>query len=95
MPRTIRYLEERRANERRFTGAIETHPSRLHVVWGPEDPIAVRAMPEHLLTVRPDATLRWIEGTGHYPQLEDPAAYVAAVEDALDDEHRDGQTDRK
>src|SRR4029077_7505722 len=33
MPRLIRYIEERRANERRFTGAIETHPSPLHIVW--------------------------------------------------------------
>lgn len=84
MPRTIRYIEERRANERRFTGAIESHPSPLHVVWGPEDPIAVRAMPERLLAVRTDASLRWIEGSGHYPQLEDPEAYVDAVLAALD-----------
>lgn len=84
MPRTIRYIEERRVNERRFTGAIETHPSPLHVVWGPEDPIAVRSMPEQLRAVRPDATLRWIDGAGHYPQLEDPDAYVAAVLAAID-----------
>ena len=29
LPRTIRYIEDRRAEERRFTGAIETHPSPL------------------------------------------------------------------
>ena len=38
LPRLIRYIEERRANERRFTGAIETDPSPLHVVWGLDDP---------------------------------------------------------
>ena len=27
LPRLIRYIEERRANERRFTGAIEADPS--------------------------------------------------------------------
>lgn len=84
MPRLVRYIEERRTTERRYTGAIETHPSPLHVVWGPEDPIAVREMAEHLVSVRPDATLTWLEGSGHYPQLEDPDGYAAAVLHALD-----------
>jgi pimeloyl-ACP methyl ester carboxylesterase len=83
LPRTIRYIEERRANERRFTGAIEDHPSPLHVVWGPEDPIAVAAMADQLVAARPDATLTWIHGAGHYPQVEAPAAWLAAVEAAL------------
>jgi pimeloyl-ACP methyl ester carboxylesterase len=86
LARTIRYIEERRAHERRFTGAIESHPSPLHVVWGPADPIAVSAMAERLVAVRPDATLQWIDGAGHYPQLEAPDAYVAAVLRALDGE---------
>lgn len=83
LPRTIRYIEERRANEERFTGAIETHPSPLSVIWGPEDPIAVAAMTDRLLDARPDARRIWIDGAGHYPQNEDPAAYLAAVLDAL------------
>lgn len=83
LPRTIRYIEERRSNERRFTGAIETHPSPLHVLWGPEDPIAVPSMTDRLLEARPDATRTWIDGAGHYPQNEDPAAYLAALEQAL------------
>jgi pimeloyl-ACP methyl ester carboxylesterase len=88
LPRTIRYIEERRANERRFTGAIESHPSPLHVVWGPEDPIAVPAMAERLVEARSatgsDTSLTWIEGAGHYPQVEAPEAFVAAVDAALD-----------
>lgn len=79
LPRTIRYIEERRANERRFTGAIEAHPSPLHVAWGPEDPIAVAAMAERLVAARPDATLAWLDGAGHYPMVEDPERYLAAV----------------
>lgn len=83
LARTIRYIEERRANERRFTGAIESHPSPLGIVWGPEDPIAVAAMAEHLGSVRPDATVTWIDGAGHYPQIEEPDAYLAAIETRL------------
>lgn len=83
LARTIRYIEERRANERRFTGAIESHPSPLGIVWGPEDPIAVPAMAEKLRGVRPEAPLHWVEGSGHYPQLEDPEAYLAAVTSVL------------
>lgn len=83
LPRTIRYIEERRANERRFTGAIESHPSPLHVVWGPLDPIAVAPMAERLVEARPDATLTWIDGAGHYPQVEAPEAFLAAVDAAL------------
>lgn len=84
LPRTIRYIEERRANEERFTGAIERHPAPLHVLWGPLDPIAVAAMTDRLLAARPDATRTWIDGAGHYPQNEAPDAYVAAVIAALD-----------
>jgi pimeloyl-ACP methyl ester carboxylesterase len=83
LPRTIRYIEERRANEARFTGAIERHPAPLHVVWGPLDPIAVAAMPEQLVGRRTDATLTWIDGAGHYPQIEAPDAWLDAVETAL------------
>jgi pimeloyl-ACP methyl ester carboxylesterase len=32
LPRLIRYIEERRQNQRRFTGAIESDPSPLHLV---------------------------------------------------------------
>ena len=38
LPRLIRYIEERRRNESRFTGAIEDHPSPLAGVWGRTTP---------------------------------------------------------
>ena len=83
LARTIRYIEERRAHERRFTGAIETHPAPLTIIWGPEDPIAVAGMAERLHEGRPDAALRWIAGAGHYPQIENPDTYLIEVESAL------------
>lgn len=83
LARIIRYIEERRLHERRYTGAIESHPSPLHIIWGSEDPIAIAAMAVKLHEARPDSTLTWIEGTGHYPQLEAPGPFVDAVAAAL------------
>ncbi len=48
LPRTIRYIEERRANQERFTGAIESDPSPLVIIWGQDDPIAVVDMAYNL-----------------------------------------------
>lgn len=79
LPRTIRYIEDRRAEEARFTGAIERHPSPLGVVWGALDPVAVVAMTTRLLAARPDTTLVVLDDVGHYPMLEAPARFSAAV----------------
>ncbi|HTU37868.1 MAG TPA: alpha/beta hydrolase [Acidimicrobiales bacterium] len=79
LPRLIRYIEERRANERRFTGAIESDPSPLHVVWGLDDPIAVPSMVDTLLAARPDATAQRLDGVGHYPMVEAPQRFLDAV----------------
>lgn len=84
LPRTIRYIEDRRAEERRFTGAIEDHPSPLGIVWGDLDPVAVHAMARRLADARPDAPLITLEGVGHYPMLEAPRRFAAAVLGLLD-----------
>lgn len=78
LPRTIRYIEDRRAREARYTGAIEQHPSPLHVVWGREDPVAVYPMTERLLEARTDATLVTLDGVAHWPMIEDPDAFASA-----------------
>jgi pimeloyl-ACP methyl ester carboxylesterase len=79
LTRTIRYQEDRTADESRFTGAIETHPSPLSIVWGALDPIAVLPMTARLLEARPDAALTVLDGIGHYPMIEDPERFGAAV----------------
>ena len=83
LARTIRYIEERRRNQDRYTGAIETHPSPLGIVWGTEDPIAVRAMASRLAEARADASLVWLDGIGHYPMIEAPEDFLAAVRRTL------------
>ncbi len=79
LPRLIRYIEDRRAREARYTGAIEDHPSALTIVWGDRDPIAVVAMAHRLAERRPDATLHLLDGVGHYPMLEAPGRFTEAV----------------
>jgi pimeloyl-ACP methyl ester carboxylesterase len=84
LPRLVRYIEERRRREGRFTGAIERHFSPVTVVWGTDDPIAVAAMASRFHAVRPDARLTWLDGVGHYPMLEDPDRFADAVLDGLE-----------
>ncbi|HUR78367.1 MAG TPA: alpha/beta hydrolase [Acidimicrobiales bacterium] len=79
LARTIRYIEDRRAEEARFTGAIETHPSPLGVVWGALDPVAVYPMTDKLLAARPDARRITLDDVGHFPMLEDAARTADAI----------------
>ena len=83
LPRTIRYIEERRRNEARFTGAIEDHPSPLQVVWGADDPIAVLPMVARLEEARPDASVEILDGVGHFPMIEAPERFLAGVQHGL------------
>jgi pimeloyl-ACP methyl ester carboxylesterase len=83
LPRIIRYIEERRVHEGRWTGAIESHPARLNVIWGDVDPVAVWPMAERIGERRPDAIVDRLEGVGHYPMVEAPGQFNAALANAL------------
>lgn len=85
LPRLIRYIEDRRVDEARFTGAIEVHPSPLGIVWGELDPVAVHPMALRLREARTDAPLTTLDGVGHYPMIEDPDRFATAVVHYLDD----------
>jgi pimeloyl-ACP methyl ester carboxylesterase len=79
LPRTIRYIEERRRHGDRWAEAIETHSAPLAAVWGDADPIAVWPMAERLVERRPATTMKRLAGVGHYPMVEAPDAFAAAV----------------
>lgn len=83
MPRLIRYLDDRRRAEARYTGAIESHPSPLAILWAQQDPVAVAAMGAQLAERRSDAYLERLEGFGHYPMIEDPVRFGDALARAL------------
>jgi pimeloyl-ACP methyl ester carboxylesterase len=83
LSRTIRYIEDRRAEEARFTGAIEKHPSPLGIVWGALDPVAVYPMTDKLLQARPDATRITLDDVGHFPMLEAAERCASAIASLL------------
>jgi pimeloyl-ACP methyl ester carboxylesterase len=87
LPRLIRYLDERAAHEERWTGAIESHPAPLTIVWGRHDPIAVAPMVDRLAARRAEhggaATVTWLDA-GHWPMVERPPAFADAVLAGLD-----------
>jgi pimeloyl-ACP methyl ester carboxylesterase len=79
LARHARYIDERRHSESRFTPPVVDHPSPLTVVWGADDPIAVPAMADRLAAARPDARVARLDRVGHYPMVEAPGRFVAAV----------------
>jgi pimeloyl-ACP methyl ester carboxylesterase len=83
LPRTIRYIEDRRAEEARFTGAIESHSSPVGVVWGELDPVAVHDMALKFCE-KTGAPLTTLDGIGHYPMLEAPGRFAGAVLEHLE-----------
>jgi pimeloyl-ACP methyl ester carboxylesterase len=83
LARTIRYIEDRRKEERRYTGAIEAHPSPVGVVWGADDPIAIVAMTDEFVKARPGTPVTILDNVGHYPMIESPRRFADAVCAAL------------
>lgn len=79
IPQISHYLEERRIFSRRWTDALLRFDRRALILWGREDPIAVPDIAERLAEELSGATLRWLEGLGHYPMIEDPKRYAAEL----------------
>ncbi len=79
MPVLIRYIEERRVHQERWTAGLVEYDGPLSAIWGEQDPIAVLAMTEKLATLRPATTVVTLPGVGHWPSLEAPDRLAAAV----------------
>jgi pimeloyl-ACP methyl ester carboxylesterase len=82
--RLIHYLDERKRYAERWHGAVRDWEGPLSFAWGLQDPVATTAVLDALIELRPDAPVDRLPELGHYPQLEDPAAIVAALHDALE-----------
>jgi pyruvate dehydrogenase E2 component (dihydrolipoamide acetyltransferase) len=74
----------RRALEADLRDDLATAPMPVGAIWGSADRVVPYAGLEALRRLRADAVVETIAATGHIPQIERPAAFVAALERVLD-----------
>jgi len=80
-PKLITYLAERRRQRDRWIGALQRTRVPLRLVNGPEDPVSGRHQAEGFAALVPRADVVYLEGIGHYPQVEDPDGTWRAFEE--------------
>lgn len=81
LPRLIRYIEERRRNQPRWTAGLAEYPGPMTALWGAKDPIAVVGMTERLRALRPATEIVVWDDVGHWPSIEAPDRLAAAILD--------------
>jgi pimeloyl-ACP methyl ester carboxylesterase len=77
--RLIRYIDDRRANERRWVTALETTDVPLAFVWGMLDPISGAHMAERIRERLPGVPFLALDDVAHWPPLEAPERVAAAL----------------
>jgi pimeloyl-ACP methyl ester carboxylesterase len=85
LPRVIRYIEQRRRHQPRWTAGLADFPGPMVAAWGDLDPIAVPGMPDRLAGLRDEAGLEievvhWPD-IGHWPSVEAPELVAGLVAD--------------
>lgn len=86
LPRLIRYITERRANQQRWTDGLNDYVGPMTAIWGRLDPIAVVEMTDRLTKERPATEVIVWDDIAHWPALEAPDRLVEAILQRLDDE---------
>jgi len=79
LPIVSRYLDERVRLRTRWIGSLTRLDRPAHVLWGDADPVARSVVAEALAAEIPDSQLTWMPGVGHYPMIEAPGPWAAAV----------------
>jgi pimeloyl-ACP methyl ester carboxylesterase len=74
----IRYIDDRKRNRDRWVGALQSTDIPLRFINGPEDPVSGRHMGERYLELIPQGDVVYLDGIGHYPQVEDPQGVLRA-----------------
>jgi len=72
IPKIIQYMKERKKYRERWVGALERSPLPLLHINGADDPISGRHTGEYLHKQIPQAKVSFLDGIGHYPQVEAP-----------------------
>ena len=78
MHRLIRYMTERRTHRERWVGAMQRTRVPLRVIDGAVDPVSGAHMVARYRELVPDPDVVLLPEVGHYPQVEAPAAVLAA-----------------
>jgi len=79
--RLVSYIDDRAAYNDRWTHALETYAGPTLFIWGPADPVCGPVLSRVRERV-PAARITVLDAephVGHYPQVEDPAAVLAAL----------------
>ncbi len=66
------YINDRKANARRWKRALTEATIPLQFINGPLDPVSGRHLAEYCRKLLPEADITILEGVGHYPQDEAP-----------------------
>jgi pimeloyl-ACP methyl ester carboxylesterase len=68
----IRYMQERTQFKERWVGVLRCAPVPMRFINGPEDPVSGRHMAEAYRRLVPNPDVVYLDGIGHYPQVEAP-----------------------
>lgn len=75
----IGYVRDRRREEGRWVGALESTDVPLRFIWGMLDPVSGAHMAQRIRERLPDARLTELADVGHWPMLEAPERVLAAL----------------
>lgn len=78
IPALLDYLRERKANRERWVGALLRTRVPVRLINGLADPVSGAHLVDALQKLKPSLDVVRLPGVGHYPQLEAPAAVLAA-----------------
>lgn len=76
---TTQYIRQRTIYWHRWIGALRSTKLPIKLLWAQCDPVAVIAMARTLAAEIPNNELLELEDLGHFPMLEDPVRWSAAV----------------
>ena len=76
IPQLIQYMRQRRTHRDRWVGALEKCPLPLIHINGADDPISGRHSGEYFQKIAPQVEAYFLDGIGHYPQVEAPGEVV-------------------
>jgi pimeloyl-ACP methyl ester carboxylesterase len=81
LPALLGYLRERVVHRERWVGALVDSEVPRRLVVGLDDPIAGASIARRWRALVPDPDVVELTGVGHYPQVEDAASVLQAIED--------------